>query len=144
MLRVSKLADYAVVMLASMAGQSCNTVNTAALAGFTKLPEPTVSKILKQLTKSGIVRSTRGINGGYRLARMPEDISAEEIIRIMDGPVSITACTDGAEPDCTLSTCCSVRGRWDGINTAIRDALRAVTLADMIQKPEEEKRYGSY
>lgn len=131
MIRISKMADYAVVILATMAEDSETLMTTSALAERTRLAEPTVSKVLKILTRGDIIASTRGINGGYSLSRGVSDITLEEIIRVVDGPVSVTACTDGAEPDCSLAQSCAVRGRWDGVNTAIRGVLETVTLNDM-------------
>ncbi len=131
MIRISKMADYAVVILAVMAEDPDALSTTSALAERTRLAEPTVSKVLKILTRGDIISSTRGINGGYSLSRGVSDITLEEIIRVVDGPVSVTACTDGAEPDCSLAGSCGVRGRWDGVNAAIRGALETVTLNDM-------------
>ncbi len=137
MLRISKLADYSVVILVALAAAEGDVVSTATLSHATQLPEPTVSKILKSLVRAGIIRSTRGINGGYGLMRAPADISVEDIIRAIDGPIFITSCADGLEPDCNLGASCSVRGRWDSVNTALREMLRCVTLAEMIVPKEE-------
>ena len=146
MIRISKLADYAVVVLECLSGsEQCKSA--AVLAGSTGVPEPTVSKILKLLASGGIVVSIRGANGGYTLARSPTEITIEQIISAVDGPVSIAACSDGLEPDCSLSDVCSVRGKWDGVNTAIRNALHNVTLVDMTRMENtntEEKRYGGH
>ena len=146
MIRISKLADYAVVVLECLSGsEQCKSA--AVLAGSTGVPEPTVSKILKLLASGGIVVSIRGANGGYTLARSPSEITIEQIISAVDGPVSIAACSDGSEPDCSLSDVCSVRGKWDGVNTAIRNALHNVTLVDMTRMENtntEEKRYGGH
>ncbi len=125
------MADYAVVILVAMVGQENALVTTSALVEQTKLSEPTVAKVLKILGRGGVVKSARGINGGYALARAPSEITIEDIVRVVDGPVSITACSDGMEPDCSLAGSCSVRGRWDGVNAAIRDALVGITLMDM-------------
>ena len=131
MIRISKIADYAVVILATMAEEPEALMTTSALAQKTRLSEPTVSKVLKILTRGDIISSARGINGGYALKRDVKDITLEEIIRVVDGPVQITACVDGAEPDCSLAGSCGVRGRWDHVNAAIRGALETVTLNDM-------------
>ncbi len=140
MIRISKLADYAVVILSTMATRHKGLVSTSVLAESARLPEPTVSKVLKILVKAEIIESTRGINGGYTLKDLPTDITVERIVRAVDGPISITACSDGAEPDCSLLMTCSVRGRWDDVNAAIRGALEGVTLGDMINNSGEQKR----
>ena len=134
MIRISKLADYGVIILCSLAGCRDDVVSASIISERTSLPEPTVAKVLKLLSKGGLINSTRGIRGGYVLAHEPKDITVKDIVHSIDGPIMITSCVDGAEPDCTLSACCSVRGRWDGVNSAIRGALDSVTLADMIGK----------
>jgi FeS assembly SUF system regulator len=131
MIKISKLADYAVVVLGALSRHDQELVNTGALAEVTRLPEPTVSKVLKLLTKADIVTSLRGANGGYQLARKPRDIKVAEIIIAIDGPVSMTACVEGAQECCDFHAHCLVKGRWDDVNTAIRDALEDITLADM-------------
>lgn len=131
MIRISKMADYAVVILSVMAKEPDALMTTSALAERTRLAEPTVAKVLKILTRGEIIRSARGINGGYSLARGVSEVTLEEIIRAVDGPISVTSCADGSEPDCSLAGSCGVRGRWDHVNAAIRGALETVTLNDM-------------
>lgn len=129
MLKISKLADYAVVVLAAMA--EGGRLTAAGLSASTRLPEPTVAKVLKLLAKAGIVSSTRGASGGYALERPVSQVSVAEIIGAVDGPVSLTACVTGTEGACGYAGSCSVRGRWDGVNIAIRTALENVSLQDM-------------
>ena len=139
MIRISKLADYAVVILSVMAEQPNKLMSATSVSEITKLPEPTVSKVLKLLSKSGLLESKRGTAGGYLLAKVAGEITIREIIRAIDGPVLITSCSDGEVPDCSLSECCTLRGKWDGVNEAVRSALDGVTLADMMSNPEIKK-----
>ncbi|MBI1300409.1 MAG: SUF system Fe-S cluster assembly regulator [Alphaproteobacteria bacterium] len=134
MLKISKISDYAIVILAQLAKDKEQCFSASCLAKETRLPEPTVSKILKILAKNNLVKSTRGINGGYTLVKSPGDITIEDVIVATDGPIAITACSNGAEPDCGVGQSCSVRGRWDDVNTAIKSALNAVTLNDMMKE----------
>ena len=147
MLKITRMSDYAVVVLVELT-QADSCVSVSNLAQHTRLTEPTTSKVLKALVHAGIVISTRGANGGYSLAATPQDISIEQIIKAIDGPIAITDCANGNEPDCILSDACSIRGRWDGVNTAIRGVLSDVTLADMAgemnNKEKEQRHYGSY
>ena len=76
MLRISKLSDYAMVILAILAGEPARVQTATVLAERTKIAAPTVSKLLKQLHRAGLVSSTRGLHGGYQLARSPSEISA--------------------------------------------------------------------
>ncbi|HSK39651.1 MAG TPA: SUF system Fe-S cluster assembly regulator [Arenibaculum sp.] len=135
MIRLSKLADYAVVVMAQMArGPAC--VHTVSqLAETTGVPAPTVAKLLKALTQGGLMVSHRGASGGYTLARPADRISIADIIAALEGPIAITSCVDGAEGGCGVESLCLVRGNWDKVNRAVRRALEEVSLADMSFRP---------
>jgi FeS assembly SUF system regulator len=131
MLRLSKLTDYAVVVLSRMA-QDPQMVHTApALSVRTGVPEPTVQKLMKLLARSGILVSRRGAAGGYVLARAAGAISVAEIVTAMDGPIALTACVDGATGGCNVEGTCGIRGNWDRVNRAMKAALESLSLADM-------------
>lgn len=130
MIRLSRMTDYAVVVM-SQIHQHPGTATAPALAQATGLPIPTVSKLLKQLAKAGLVESHRGVHGGYSMARDIEDINAMEIIEALDGPVALTSCVDGAEDMCNVQSLCPMRGGWDKVNTAVRQALTEVSLAEL-------------
>ena len=133
MLRVSKLTDYATVVMTVLA--DAERVHSAQeLADRAHLELPTVSKLLKQLAHAELVESFRGVNGGYKLARAPERITIAEIVIAMEGPIGMTECSAhsglcGHEPHC------GVRVNWQHINQAIARALGSVTLADMLKPP---------
>jgi FeS assembly SUF system regulator len=130
MVRLSKLTDYAVVVLLRIA--SGQTVQTASgLAAATGIPEPTVAKVLKLLASSGLAASSRGARGGYRLARPVAEISVADVITAIDGPIALTACVDGGFTGCDISGVCAVHGRWSIVNDAIRAALSGITLAEL-------------
>ncbi len=130
MLRLSKLTDYAVVVLVRL-DSSAGVTTSPCLAQETGIPEPTVAKVLKALAASGLVSSQRGARGGYRLALALEQIPVTRVITAIDGPITLAACVDGAVGGCEAQSCCAVRGRWDPVNEAIRAALTRITLADM-------------
>jgi FeS assembly SUF system regulator len=130
MFRLSKLTDYAVVVLVRLAEAGCDAVQTSpGIASATGVPEPTVAKVLKAMAGRGLVTSQRGARGGYRLARALGCITVADVIEAIDGPIALTACVDGG--GCESGCLCPMRGRWDPVNSAIRTALRAITLADM-------------
>ena len=133
MLRVTKLADYGIVILTYLANQTEASLNARDISGYAKLPLPMVSKILKLLAKEGLLESHRGIKGGFRLARQPGDITVAQIIRALEGPIAVTECTDRIRGDCGLETGCPVRTNWHLINQAIFQALEKITLAEMAQ-----------
>ena len=130
MLRISKLTDYGTVLLAYLAGNPEHVCSAAEVAATTGIALPTTSKLLKALARTGLVISTRGANGGYKLARDARDISAAEIIDALEGPVSITECSS-SDSHCDFEDHCSVGSAWQRINVAIRNALSEVSLVDL-------------
>ncbi len=130
MLRVSRLADYAVVVLVKL-GHGSAVTNAASLAGDTGIPEPTVAKVLKALCQSGLVASQRGARGGYRLARPLSEVRITQVIGAIDGPIALTACVDGGSGSCQSEGRCPVRGRWDMVNRAVHAALERITLEEI-------------
>lgn len=131
MIRLSRLTDYAVVLLSSMAQEEGRVIPASALSERTGVPEPTVAKILKILARGGIISSVRGIAGGYRLEKRPTELTISAIINAMEGPVSLTACVEGSDECCAIQDKCALKGRWNPVNEAIRGALDRITLADM-------------
>ena len=130
MLRLSKLADYAVVVLVRLAqADGCQT--SPGIAAITGLREPTVAKVLKALAGAGLVRSQRGARGGYRLAQPLSSIPIADVVAAIDGPIALAACVDGGAGGCESEGSCPVRGRWDPVNHAVMQALTRITLADM-------------
>lgn len=132
MIRLSKLTDYAIVVLSEMARQGETVSTVATLADRTGVPAPTVAKLMKALTPAGLTTSHRGATGGYAMAKAADRISLAEIITVLDGPIALTACVDGADSQCGVERLCPMRGGWDKVNRAIRGALEEVTLADMM------------
>jgi FeS assembly SUF system regulator len=127
MLRMGKMTDYATVVLASLAQEPATHSAATELAERTRLSRPTVSKVLKGLQRAGMVISSRGAQGGYRLARPPEEITAAQILDVFEGPIAITECS-GASSQCGIERQCRVGGAWQRVNAAIRRALEDVTL----------------
>ena len=130
MLRISRLTDYATVLLAALASEPQRLQTAAALAGQTRIAAPTVSKLLKQLHRAGLVSSTRGLHGGYQLARPPAQISAAAILDALEGPVALTDCAVG-HGNCEIEQTCRVGRVWQRLNLAIRRALYDVSLAQL-------------
>lgn len=131
MLRLNKLTDYAVVILVHMAQDPTRRATTTSVAAATGLSETTVAKILKDLGRGGLVRSTRGASGGYVLERDSRALTVRAVIEAIEGPIAIADCVDGAS-GCCPALHCTVRGNWDKVNAAVVAALDAVTLHDMM------------
>ncbi|HYX73733.1 MAG TPA: SUF system Fe-S cluster assembly regulator [Steroidobacteraceae bacterium] len=130
MLRITRLTDYATVLLATLASEPQRVQTAASLAEQTRIAAPTVSKLLKQLQRAGLVTSTRGLRGGYQLARPATQISAAGILDALEGPVALTDCSAG-HGHCEIEESCRVGRVWQRLNLAIRRALYEVTLAQL-------------
>jgi FeS assembly SUF system regulator len=131
MIKLSRLADYGVVLAGRMALSPTLFHNAMELAEGSGLPTPTVSKILAALAREGVLVSQRGVKGGYRLARAPEEISVAEIIVALDGPIALTMCIELGSGACDVEAICPSRRGWQRVNDAVRAALQSVTLAEM-------------
>jgi FeS assembly SUF system regulator len=130
MLRMSKLTDYGTMVLAQLAASEQAWTTAGQVATATHLAQPTVSKLLKALVHAGLVVSSRGVQGGYALARPAAKISAAAILDALEGPVAITECSSSTG-GCDLESYCRVGMAWQRINRSIRNALEGVSLADL-------------
>lgn len=137
MIRITKQSDYGIVLMSRLAAAPEALHNATVLAADAQLPAPTVSKILKLLARGGLLESHRGVKGGYTLARSPEAISVAEIISALEGPIAVTECIEDAPGECSQEPFCAVRGNWQQINLAIRQALEAMSLAEMTEPVEQ-------
>ncbi len=127
-------------MLAHLAAHDGSVCSAADVATTTGLALPTVSKLLKSLARSGLVTSTRGANGGYRLSRSPHEISAADVLDALEGPVAITECS-GSDSHCEHESVCSVGGAWQRINIAMRRALDDISLSDLLRSNSPVPRF---
>jgi FeS assembly SUF system regulator len=131
MIKLSRLADYAIVVMTQLATRPGSLIQAPDLALVTGLPVPTVAKTLKTLAHAGLVNSQRGAKGGYSLMRAPEGIPVTEIIAAVDGPIALTECTIDDDGVCDFEALCPTRTNWKKINDAVVRALDEVSLADM-------------
>lgn len=136
-MRLSSMADYAVVIM-SAAARHCGGLRVSAgqLAEETGLPAPTVQKLVSKLTSAGLLRSSRGVGGGLKLARPPAAISVADIVEAVEGPIALTACLEQGKHECTLEGACNVRPHWPQVNAALRGALAQVPLTQLVEEVE--------
>ena len=132
MLRLSKLTDYAIVLLSYLTNSS-EPKNARQLAELSGLPHPTVSKVLKMLARAELLVSVRGQRGGYELAAAPNTISVTTMIAAIEGPLALTECSSDAPILCELEASCPVRSNWKKISQTVVNALEEMTLADMVE-----------
>lgn len=129
-MRLSSLADYAVVMMTA-AARHCGgaRLNATLLAEETGVPLPTAQKLVSRLAAAGLLDSTRGTGGGFRLARPAAAISLADVIEAVEGRIALTACIEGAAHDCAIESGCHVKPHWAVVNEAVRGALASVPLS---------------
>lgn len=134
-MRLSSMADYAVVVMAA-AARHCGGVRMSSgqLAEETGLPTPTVQKLVSRLSAAGLLRATRGVGGGLKLARPPAAITLADIVEAVEGPIALTACIEEGRHDCTLEEACTVRPHWPAVSAALRGALAQVPLTQLVEE----------
>ncbi len=129
MLRISKMTDYAILAMVELARDG-GKLSAQRLAERVHVEAPTVSKVLKLLAQAGLVVSSRGASGGYRVARNADNINVAEVIAAIEGPIAMTECSI-EQGLCTVEHSCSMRSNWQRISLAVASALREVSLAEM-------------
>lgn len=130
MLKIGKMTDYAILLLAAMAKAPDAVISAASLADQVRLSAPTVSKILKILGDANLVTSLRGADGGYLLNKSAADISVSDVIAAMEGDLAITECCDSIN-HCTIGTLCAMQDNWIKINGLIKELLSKLSIIDM-------------
>lgn len=135
-MRLSSLADYAVVMM-SAAARHCGgaKMNATTLSAETGIPLPTAQKLVSRLSAAGLLESSRGTGGGVRLARPPAAITLADVVEAVEGPIAMTACSDHGTHDCTLESDCRVKPHMIIANAAVRTALAGVSIATLSREP---------
>jgi FeS assembly SUF system regulator len=130
MLRISKLTDYAIMVMVELNEARGEVLSAQTLAARSHLELPTVSKVLKLLSRAGLVQSFRGVNGGYSMDREAATISVAEIIAAIEGPIAMTECSIEVGL-CSQEHNCTLRGNWQRISSAVARAMESVTLDEM-------------
>ena len=131
MLRMTKQADYGIVLMTHMASDVERRYTAPELAAETQIPLPMVSKILKILGRGGLLSSHRGVKGGYSLERPPRQVTVAEMIAALEGPIAFTECVDGAPGSCSQEAVCRLRANWQRINLALKHALEGISLEEL-------------
>ena len=131
-MRLTSLADYAVVMLTAAARRAPEArLSATLLADETGVPLPTAQKLMGRLAAAGLLHSARGTGGGFVLARSASAISLADIVEAVEGPIAMTACVEEGRHDCGLEEACRVKPHWSAVNDAVKGALGGVSLATL-------------
>ena len=129
-MRLSHLADYAVVLMTAAARRRAARLSATELSGETGVPLPTAQKLMGQLAAQGLLTSVRGAGGGFTLARAATQISLADIVEAVEGPIAMTVCSEGRS-DCALDAHCRVKPHMGVVGDAVRGALGAVSLEQL-------------
>ncbi len=128
-MRLSSLADYAIVVMSAIARHDGDVrFSATSLSDETGVPLPTAQKLMGRLAAAGLLESARGTGGGFALARPSDQISLADIVEAVEGPIAMTACIEETRHECALEDNCRVRPHWGAVNGAIRGALAGVSL----------------
>ena len=143
MIRLSRLADYGIVLMGQMAARPAAVHTAMGLSEDTQLPMPTVAKLLGRLTQGGLLISHRGARGGYELARPPAQISVADVVTAVDGPIALTQCLEHGPVPCEVERLCPTRHGWNRLNDAVKRALAEVSVAELatpaLPRPPEQR-----
>jgi FeS assembly SUF system regulator len=133
MIRLSRLADYAIVLMCEMATSLDETFSARKLHETTQISQSAIMKILKLLAGAGLVTSVRGSRGGYNIASDPKEISISDIVKVIDGPISVTLCSyNNTDESCVFEAHCMAKTGWGMVNNALKDTLSRFSVADFI------------
>ena len=142
-MRLTSLADYAVVMMAAAARHPAGArLSATLLAGETGIPLPTAQKLTGRLAVAGLLETARGTGGGFRLARGASEISLADIVEAVEGPIVMTTCIDTERHECALEGCCQVRPHMNAVNGAVRNALAGLSLSSLAAEPRATQGEG--
>ena len=131
-MRLTHLADYAVVLMTAAARQPAGArLSATELSVDTGVPLPTAQKLMGQLATAGLLSSSRGVSGGFALARPASEISLADIVEAVEGPIALTMCSDSNNHDCILDKHCRVKPHIGIVGNAVRGALGAVRLTEL-------------
>jgi FeS assembly SUF system regulator len=134
-MRLSHLADYAVVLMTAAARRPAGArLSATELSGETGVPLPTAQKLMGQLAGCGLLSSARGVGGGFALARPAPEISLADIVEAVEGPIALTSCVEHGKHDCALEGACCVQPHWGVVNQAMRGALAGIPLTQLAQR----------
>lgn len=132
MLKISKMTDYAMLILGELAKTPDAILSATAMSDALHLSVPTVSKILKMLNDADLLQSARGADGGYKLARAAKNISIVDVVMAMESGVALTACCE-AKSNCVIDAHCAMQDNWRVLNQKMQQLLAQYSILDMLQ-----------
>lgn len=135
-MQITREADYAITCILFMSQEPEKVFVISEIAKPQMIPESFLAKILQKLVRSGLVKSIRGIKGGFLLAKMPGAINLLDVIEAVEGSLAMNICIKNKEK-CSLSTSCPVYATWVEIKDEVENKLRSCTFQQLIGKSME-------
>ena len=132
MLKLSKLTDYAIIVLGCLGEQQGKPVSASFVSGEINIPEPTVQKVLKLMAKAKIITAIRGASGGYIVPLALNCISIADVVEAIEGPLELNPCHNDDENDCALSKLFAPKNKWNTVNIAIKTTLDKIRVSDLM------------
>lgn len=133
-MRISSRCEYGLRAMVFLAGhQTGRPVPLTEIAGHEAIPAAFLERIMARLRDCGLVVTTRGAAGGYRVARDPQSISVADVVTAIEGPLSLVGCLPDSD-GCERSESCASRRVWRRLDEAIGDALGTISLADLVRE----------
>ncbi|PCI01647.1 MAG: hypothetical protein COB76_00755 [Alphaproteobacteria bacterium] len=133
MIKLSKLTDYAVIVLGYLSSQAGKPVSASQVSQAVGLPEPTVQKVLKLMSSKKLITAQRGANGGYLLPLSLSCISVYDVVEAIEGPLELAPCENNSDNDCELSRLFSPQQRWNKVNLAIKGTLDEIRVSELVK-----------
>ena len=140
MLKLSRRSEYALMAVQHIAG-SHRRVSVASMAQSEQIPQPLLAKVMQRLKKAGVARSTKGVGGGYELARPLSNIMFLDVISPFEEQIGLVDCAGHTKSGCDRSDCCSLRDPITTLNTFLMAQLTHLTMAEFIamSAPKEQR-----
>ena len=140
MLKLTKKSDYGIIALVHLTRRRGTSVSCREITERYHIPYPTLSNVMKTLAHYEIVESVRGVNGGYRLAVDPKELSLGSLLEVLEGPIKLTECMDlpdGTTSDCKIEKYCPVRAPLRKLHDRFQDWLKELTFAEIAEDSDE-------
>lgn len=130
-MKITREADYALRIIAMLAEEN-RQIEAKTLAERNNIPYRFTLKILRKIVQSGIIKSSRGVNGGYVLNRKPSEITLKDVIEVIDGKIAINQCMEDPK-SCSQIGVCKIQRKLFTVQKKLQAELSKITFADILK-----------
>lgn len=137
-MKISTKGRYALRLMLDLAlNNTGECITIKSIAARQEISEKYLEQIITVLSRAGFVKSMRGAQGGYRLAKDPKDYTVGMILRCIEGSLAPVACLDDVPNECNRADTCATLTLWKELNDAINSVVDRVTLADLVERQKD-------